>query len=917
MANQIPLLENLEKKDIQELIDACVNFDAKKILGPDYEDVISYNIPRLKLFWKNKVEFEKDIRFITGARSIVEANKVLERRLLTSSDKQIESNVPDRVAREQQELERQERERQISETKKKAEDEVKRSIEKKEEEYKKNQQNEKIRKAFEEKIKSQKEIQDSLKGKKIYAKVEAEKPPPLPDENTQKFIDEARNHPAAFEKELTENIRAKLDQTLSGKISSEEIDVIAKKTAYDAINAINNPQVQSDINNQTAILNSLSNNKDVITKTIGNPQTEILIKEASSELAFFKNSTEFSKGILSSVNENLAISVFGIDPKNLKVSFFESPIQGQTHDISLDQLSQGYQNLLGSQSEFFGNFSSIGRDQAQGYILGQARTFLDAQIANLPSDSALAGFYNSKFGQQILSFVGLEKYTPLSGNFWGGFIQQIPGASTFFEGLGSTLGIDFGITAIAPASVAVEGTIAAGGVVAAEATAGVAAGTAAATASTAVAGAAGGATTGIAAGAAAGATVGAPLGPVALITAALGAIVSWIGSKIDWTKVKKALPVIFAGIFGLGAAVFVGPIVGVAVGLGTFGVMSVARGPGGLSVAGIGLATALLLRRLAKGFFDVTVKPLIIFLLVAPVVIAIILFIINSGAYVVPPSDTTLGSTNAFVDVKKVVSPGGSFENSDIPLKITYTITVTAKKGPLTNITFKDICQVITAKGTTSCPSQSPTNVPTEISPSSPYSYSYDVVYSGDNYIDSLVINTLTVSAYTAEGQKDTVTSASVKIGSPPDSCPSNAWPIAGGVGLNQVTQGPSAPNCSHASLKNAIDIGVDGETIIAVHSGIATVGQDSCVGKYIKITSVCGSSPFTTLYGHLGVVTVKNGQAVTLGQTLGITDNTGTCTSGPHLHFEFQSVNIPVVQKPYLVRDIPARCCTRTSCNP
>ncbi len=716
-----------------------------------------------------------------------------------------------------------------------------------------------------------------------------------------------------------------MTQTLSGKVSNEEIDLIAKKTAYDTINAINSPQVQTDINNQTAILDALAKSNNVASKIIGDPQTENLIKEASSELSFFTNLTEFSRNVLASVNEKLAISVFGVDPKTLKVSFLENPIDGQTHTVDLGQLSQGYQNLLGSQSEILSNFGSLSKDQFQAYLMGRARTFLDAKIAKLPIDSALKGLYNSKFGQQLLSFVGLEKYTPLKGEFLSGVIQKIPGASTFLEGLGSKFGIDLTISSLTPtieagalsvetgiSSVQAATTIAGQGV---KLSFNVALGNTVAKGAGLLLGKIGMQ----AASAKVLAMVGTGIMPVVgtIIGAVLGAIFGKLIEKIDWSKVKKALPWILGAVVGVPVLIFVGPVAGVVVGVGTFGVLSAIGGPRGLTTAGIGISIALLLKRLGKGFFSVAIKPFLVFFLVAPVVIVIILFIINSGAYIVPPTGSTVNSVNPYIDVKKIANPAGPFENTNLPLTITYNVTISAKKGPLTNLSLRDTCQAITRNGNVDCPTNMPSDIPDQISPSVPYSYSYDVNYPAGQYEDSLIINTLTVTADTTDGVKDAIASASIKVGDPPDSCPSDSWPIAGNVGLNSVTQGPSAPACSHENLDNAIDIGVDGEIIIAVHSGIVTVGEDSCVGKYIKITSVCGSTPFSTLYAHLGAVTVRNGQSVTLGQTLGITDNTGTCTSGPHLHFEFQTSSIPIVQKPYLIRNIPSRCCTRMSCNP
>jgi hypothetical protein len=407
-------------------------------------------------------------------------------------------------------------------------------------------------------------------------------------------------------------------------------------------------------------------------------------------------------------------------------------------------------------------------------------------------------------------------------------------------------------------------------------------------------------------------------GPVGLAAGAvLGVVIGKIIEKIDWKKVKKAIPWVLGGILGFGTFSIAGPILGIVVGLGTYGLLAAGTGGGGLGAAAVGGAIALLLARIGKAFMFTVAKPIIVFLIVFPIFVAIVLFIINSGAYIVPPTTTGFGS-NPYIQIEKIPSPAGPFENFNLPLSIKYSIKVIAKKGPLTNVVITDSCQVITESGTKECSSGLPTDIPSEISPTSPYTFSYNYNYSGDGYKDSLVVNTLTITADTVDGSQQAITTASIKIGDPPDSCPNDSWPVAGDGGINRVTQGPSSPpGCSHNGYDNAIDIGVSGKTIVAVNSGVVTVGQDSCVGKYIKIASTCGSTKFSVLYGHLGVVGVKDGQTVTMGQALGVSDNTGSCTTGPHLHFEFKTASIPVVQKPYLKRDIPIRCCSIYSCNP
>ena len=76
--------------------------------------------------------------------------------------------------------------------------------------------------------------------------------------------------------------------------------------------------------------------------------------------------------------------------------------------------------------------------------------------------------------------------------------------------------------------------------------------------------------------------------------------------------------------------------------------------------------------------------PVIVTLLVLPPLVAFIMLVINNSAYVVPPSARTLATmgqvVSPYIDIQKVASPAGPFQNSDLPKTIEYTITITAKK---------------------------------------------------------------------------------------------------------------------------------------------------------------------------------------------------------------------------------------------
>lgn len=146
------------------------------------------------------------------------------------------------------------------------------------------------------------------------------------------------------------------------------------------------------------------------------------------------------------------------------------------------------------------------------------------------------------------------------------------------------------------------------------------------------------------------------------ITAFLG----WLGGtvfgkildKINWKKLKEyslaiaAIPVIGAGIlFGIPALILAGGVMGAA-GLGLGAGMTI---PGMLASVG-GLFGAIFTATL--GAIGI---PILVTLLTFPVVVALILFIINSGAYIVPPKlpDSAFTGTGVVVTCSTEKGPVG------------------------------------------------------------------------------------------------------------------------------------------------------------------------------------------------------------------------------------------------------------------
>jgi len=131
-----------------------------------------------------------------------------------------------------------------------------------------------------------------------------------------------------------------------------------------------------------------------------------------------------------------------------------------------------------------------------------------------------------------------------------------------------------------------------------------------------------------------------------------------------------------------------------------------------------------------------------------------------------------------------------------------------------------------------------------------------------------------------------------VYTGDLPAECPA-IWPVTGPV---QINQGPNycGPNGSHCGLQ-AIDVGVYLQPVYATHAGIIDFYIDSCTGLTITVTSVCNGVEVTSVYAHMLTFNSLAGTLVERGSQIGISGNTGNCTTGAHLHYAFQAGTIPM----------------------
>lgn len=97
----------------------------------------------------------------------------------------------------------------------------------------------------------------------------------------------------------------------------------------------------------------------------------------------------------------------------------------------------------------------------------------------------------------------------------------------------------------------------------------------------------------------------------------------------------------------------------------------------------------------------------------------------------------------------------------------------------------------------------------------------------------------------------------------------------------------------------NGIDIAGFNQYVRAAASGrVIAVTYSGSLGRYVQVDH--GNS-YETLYGHLALTTVRVGQRIGIGQTLGITGRTGRST-GIHLHYSVLKHNVPVNPADYLL---------------
>ena len=130
------------------------------------------------------------------------------------------------------------------------------------------------------------------------------------------------------------------------------------------------------------------------------------------------------------------------------------------------------------------------------------------------------------------------------------------------------------------------------------------------------------------------------------------------------------------------------------------------------------------------------------------------------------------------------------------------------------------------------------------------------------------------------------------------DVVPSNEgfiWPVNTSKKISSPIGNRVAPGGFGSTNHKGVDICNVSYTssVYAVKSGKViltnTSGWGGGYGNYVVIDHGGG---LTTLYAHLSVVKVSQGQTVSQGTVIGVTGNTGAST-GPHLHYEVRTTTV------------------------
>jgi hypothetical protein len=570
------------------------------------------------LRWRDRADFVKEIKSLTnidiasGNQNLIKASQQALEKIAVSTEK-AEANTLTPEQLETFEKERTAKEEKRQEVIKESKAEVERAVQK------------------------QQEFHDKLaaENKKIFVKVERVIAPPTPEEIKAdeavaelKTKYEAGNHQREMAEDLAKVIKEKITPTLGSELSSEEIGVLSRDTAVKFVEAINNPEVvakYAKAAEQTAILEAAALDTRVV------PEGS---RVAAGNIAAIRSmSAESTRAIINaSFGEGFG-KFFGPPIDTFKVSFYENSVSGAAYQLDLGKIDSGYAGVLDQQSMFLGNVGGMAQEEARSFLFNKISDSVGSRIMSLPGDNVLRGLYQNEGVRNLLSITrGQPISIAVDSSFLTGFAAKVPGGMGLINGIGNIFGINLvsgGAAAeVAGGAIATVGSEAAGAVV--------------------------GATAVEAAGAAAAPLTGGLSLVVTTIIAlvgpkVIGFIKDNIGKYGKW--IVGGTAAIIGGLF-FGTT---GAIVGFFGGVGGATLISGGVPALGTTASSIGTGLVSFLGVMGSATLGAVGAPILATILGFPIVVALILFIINSGAYITPSSSySNLGPRDCSIGGKIV-----------------------------------------------------------------------------------------------------------------------------------------------------------------------------------------------------------------------------------------------------------------------
>lgn len=104
--------------------------------------------------------------------------------------------------------------------------------------------------------------------------------------------------------------------------------------------------------------------------------------------------------------------------------------------------------------------------------------------------------------------------------------------------------------------------------------------------------------------------------------------------------------------------------------------------------------------------------------------------------------------------------------------------------------------------------------------------------------------------------------------------------------------------------MHNGIDIVTDTGTKVYAPGGgkVDFVGKRGGYGLTLEIEHGFG---YRTLYSHLSSISVKEGQIIKRGDLVALTGNSGSLSTGPHLHYEVRHNGVPLNPYNFIYDDV------------